>query len=983
MKQLLLLLFLLTNPSLFAQNWTQQYAPNDGGFTIKETMDGGFAVLTYNGLTKLDVHGLVLWSTPLTPPNGGGFTKLTDFTIQSDGTYAVCGYEPYNGLNTSSSTYLYTVDQSGQILTSNTLQPDTFGLYQPYSWYDSQYQLQVLERGKYPILKSIEQMDDGGLLTFGSWEHEREFTPMTGSPWYNRGLGSIVSQHYFQGGGTNMSAYTAPPFYVNTSATTTGLSGCENQIPVAMVKGVNGNHFYLSAKEEWACAGTEEFILSKTDGYNNTIILPTAINTISSNVVSDLKPTNDGGIIIVQMSNVGFTLNKLSGSLTVEWQKHVTVNHSNIRNVMIESVPSGYIVATNDDTKLSISNIDPLGNLISNTTHDLGGVVTVEGLIFHSDGSIVISGLNGGGIINPNTPGFILKINQLFNKIQGNAFIDLNNSCDRQAGEGDKEHLIVTATNALTNLNYYGTTDSTGYYQIFVPDTGSYDITIQNNLLHTYYSLDCPISTVAFVDTFTTTDTVDLPIAENAICPLMTVNISTPFLRRCFDNNYHVHYENYGNDTAHNVQIWIEKDPLLILNSTSIPITQQTGDSLLFTIGTVPPYTAGIFSFNVTVDCNNAILGQSHCIRASISPDSICFPPSNWDGANIIVQSQCDADSVRFSIQNTGAAMTSAEQYIVIADTTIIASNSYQLGSGGILYLSYPANGATYRVEADQTPNYPWSATASSSIEGCSNTGGFTMGFQTAYPEDDGAPYIDLDCQINRGAYDPNDKQGYPLGIGPENNIEPNQIIDYKIRFQNTGTDTAFRVMVLDTLPATVIPSSLVMGASSHAYTWELRDQNILKVVFDNIMLPDSNVNEPASNGFFKFKINQIPNLADGTTIDNSAAIYFDFNAPIITNTYTHTIQRDIVSVAIHRISTDQLLDIKLFPNPTTGLLNIEKEFSEDATLTVFDNLGQSIIQKTIRTNSTSVDLKDLPAGLYIMHINTGKQAGSYKIIKQ
>lgn len=55
-------------------------------------------------------------------------------------------------------------------------------------------------------------------------------------------------------------------------------------------------------------------------------------------------------------------------------------------------------------------------------------------------------------------------------------------------------------------------------------------------------------------------------------------------------------------------------------------------------------------------------------------------------------------------------------------------------------------------------------------------------------------------------------------------------------------------------------------------------------------MLPDSNVNEAASHGFTSFRVKQVPNLPVGTLIENSAAIYFDFNAPVITNTSWHTI---------------------------------------------------------------------------------------------
>ena len=66
-----------------------------------------------------------------------------------------------------------------------------------------------------------------------------------------------------------------------------------------------------------------------------------------------------------------------------------------------------------------------------------------------------------------------------------------------------------------------------------------------------------------------------------------------------------------------------------------------------------------------------------------------------------------------------------------------------------------------------------------------------SSGFVTRFPNDDRAATIDLDCRQIVGAYDPNDKAGYPTGYGVANFIAQNQDIDYTIRFQNTGTDTA------------------------------------------------------------------------------------------------------------------------------------------------------------------------------------------------
>lgn len=59
---------------------------------------------------------------------------------------------------------------------------------------------------------------------------------------------------------------------------------------------------------------------------------------------------------------------------------------------------------------------------------------------------------------------------------------------------------------------------------------------------------------------------------------------------------------------------------------------------------------------------------------------------------------------------------------------------------------------------------------------------------------------------------------------------------------------------------------------------------------FENILLPDSNVNELESHGFVEYSIMPKKGLPPLAKIGSPAAIYFDFNAPIITNDVLNTI---------------------------------------------------------------------------------------------
>ena len=138
---------------------------------------------------------------------------------------------------------------------------------------------------------------------------------------------------------------------------------------------------------------------------------------------------------------------------------------------------------------------------------------------------------------------------------------------------------------------------------------------------------------------------------------------------------------------------------------------------------------------------------------------------------------------------------------------------------------------------------------------------------------------VDSETQIVRGSFDPNDKS-----VAPEGDILDTDTLSYLVRFQNVGTDTAFNVVVRDLLDANLDLNTLEVGASSHPFTFTIVDPRELVWTFSNINLPDSTTDEAASHGFVKFKIRPLAGTAPGTVISNSAAIYFDFNLPVITN---------------------------------------------------------------------------------------------------
>jgi uncharacterized repeat protein (TIGR01451 family) len=187
------------------------------------------------------------------------------------------------------------------------------------------------------------------------------------------------------------------------------------------------------------------------------------------------------------------------------------------------------------------------------------------------------------------------------------------------------------------------------------------------------------------------------------------------------------------------------------------------------------------------------------------------------------------------------------------------------------------------------------------------------------------------------GAIDPNDIQ-----VSPEGFISVDQELIYKIRFQNVGNDLVNRVILRDELPEGLDLTTLIRGAASHPYQFRIEGERTLVWEFDNINLPDSTSNEPESHGFATFKITPQLDLSDGVELPNSAEIYFDNSAVVVTNTVINTIGEP---------ADVKPGDMIIFPNPMKNYTTIRiiprqvgLNEEEIESIEVFTSLGVKVI---------------------------------------
>ena len=152
---------------------------------------------------------------------------------------------------------------------------------------------------------------------------------------------------------------------------------------------------------------------------------------------------------------------------------------------------------------------------------------------------------------------------------------------------------------------------------------------------------------------------------------------------------------------------------------------------------------------------------------------------------------------------------------------------------------------------------------------------------------------------------------------------------------------------------------------------FSILDQNVLRFEFPYIMLPDSNVNEPASHGYVMFRIQQKPGLQIGDKIRNNAAIYFDGNAPVITNTTEHTLGLELFSYIVSTPDRPEV-SLQVFPNPAveSALFSLKgARKGADLRIELYDNQGRALAAAAFGDAGYTLDCRSLPTGLYLFHI--------------
>lgn len=737
--------------------------------------------------------------------------------------------------------------------------------------------------------------------------------------------------------------------------------------------GADGKNLILSGR-----LNTGRGFLKKVNALDGTTIWEAEVPAMPPPVVEDLvagTPTADswgaglsGGWDDKQLgffkvgSNSGIQINTLTGQVAKDDNSNCAIETGEIK------IAHAQITATNGSETLWTF-ADALGNYtlqLPAGTFDLD--IQTSHLFFQPCPTLNTTVSFAAGANASATLDFPMQSQQTIHSISGKVVLDQNSDCLTDAGDLPLEgwNLRLTAGNQYVNLM----TDAAGEYSIFVPD-GNFSLEFfpLNQNFGVCGQKIRQISVSGTPQNLQENFAVD-PLVD---CAVMQTSIASAAVRPCSTRVLQVFYRNDGTQPATAATLDVTLDPALDFVSSVPAATSVAGNIVHFELGTVlPSYASNWQPIQITVLADCALqIGQQVCITSEVAPAVPCNTPPNWQGAIIAVDGYCDDDSAYFEIKNIGSGPQVAPlDFVIVEDQIVLKMGNFNLPPGGIQAENamYFQDSTSLMMTADQEPGAPAQDPVVFNLTNCSGMNGGGNGGGGG----GNSMFTAQQCFLVTNSYDPNDKNAYPLGFGASHIVQPGTPLEYTIRFQNTGNDTAFTVILRDTLDKNFDFARVELLGSSHRYSFAQIENSILHFRFDNILLPDSATNAAASQGFVQFRVYPKANLPLGTQVKNRAAIYFDFNPPILTNTVSRIYDKYFV-VSNDEPSRPDQLKVAVAPNPfvTETFFKLPADAPVgNYRLEIFDAAGRQLRSLEFSENQCRLGREGLPQGLVFWKIS-------------
>jgi uncharacterized repeat protein (TIGR01451 family) len=683
----------------------------------------------------------------------------------------------------------------------------------------------------------------------------------------------------------------------------------------------NENNFYVTSTFE----GAMDFDLGTGEDY----IFPSEPNGVWNNDIAIIKYAPNGDILWIKHIPCSNSVSPGLYSL-IDQEGNLVVACSIEGSLELE--PNQLILTANTiefEVNTTIFKINPDGQATWGSI--LGQETTTYPWFFEQDtlGTYYSGGFFSGSTMLHTTfgdvifeseeidnEGLVFKFTTSDCQPIAHVYNDYNENCENTQVGVPGVVMQITPGNYVATSNYFG-----DFYlcEINLPD-GTYTATINPESMG--WVSGCGIEQTFEVMNGEVVSEAEFFIYNENPCPLPNVSIVCPTMRRCSENTWPIYLSTCNGYSASGVlesaYAVVEFDEGILIESAEVPYVDLGNNTYQFELGNLNPGQCLNTTINANFSCDLE-LDETLCMEASLYPVPECTEIEGpgpgectepWDHSSLEVEGECDDDNgtITFTIENDGDAMVCPSEVRVYVDGELFETHYIQLGAESDTTFTFPTNGGTWILQADQHPLHPGNSHPNDHVEGCGDVEGegdgddddddgddddddeWEPGLVDDLPCGDESPFVDVYCGQVVGSFDPNDKQGFPNGVGETHDVLPNEQLQYLIRFQNTGTAPAYTVVIRDTLDTDLDIFSVTPGVASHDYSFTMYGERVLQWTFNNIMLADSFSNEEASHGFITYTVNQVADLTDGSQITNSAAIYFDSNEPVITNTTLHTI---------------------------------------------------------------------------------------------
>jgi len=550
-----------------------------------------------------------------------------------------------------------------------------------------------------------------------------------------------------------------------------------------------------------------------------------------------------------------------------------------------------------------------------------------------------------------------------FNEIMGRVHYDSNDIC----GDGIEtpvQNQRVIVTNENDALIGYAYSEPDGFYKAFI-DSGQATVRVSLENVAIPFEPSCfpAQQQVVFTsDMAQVVSNIDFALRASEICSQYNFEYTVPLFRRCFKTTSTVQISNLGSESSELDFVLRYPTDQIYPVSASVPFESIGNNTYLFHAPPFEPMHQLFVFIQDTSTCEN-LLGSLVCVEGELLEPNTC---QNEEISSLKLVLFNDTTINHIVVKNFGEDPMPNSFSLYIGSEFDTINNMFASSNEYFMQLQ-PGESFSAGVFSEF-----WTAAL---IDDFGNKESI---FISNVPNSTLTDTL-FDLSINNwsahcaeivGSYDPNDKQGFPEGFGELNRIEANQSIRYRIRFQNTGSDTAFTVVVRDTLSEYLDHSSIIPGASSHQYLFYI-ENNKLEFRFNQINLVQKSLNEPASIGFVEFRVKQKANNPISYTIENQAAIYFDFNEPIYTPVHKYAIYPLPLGV-----QNAEQAEIYASPNPSRGSISFnftQKWQGAQKTFLVSDLSGRVIKEIQSSEDNPSFEWQDLPSGTYIITILADK----------